>query len=244
MSELKIWVHDYRDGDHQKFGQIISPWVSLPHDPPGEDYAGWRAHYGAWIKYRKSGNPPDMIGFFAYRYYLWDPSWFPLSPGSAGVTGAPNWLRVSWPVFNSYREFLATWDGAAIKEQLASCDILQSAPYHLGGGDHGRDLLSDFGASRSANDTQALLEVTKKHGFAEFNRNKIYHWILITHWPIFDRLMREMGPLRLELHDRCKGGGTPDYNKRVMDYVMERVYPLWLIKSGLNFKEVVQLQGG
>jgi hypothetical protein len=96
------------------------------------------------------------------------------------------------------------------------------------------------------NDTQALLEVTKKHGFYEFNSNKIYHWIFITHWTIFDRMMREMEPLRIELHERCNGLDSDNqaYKKRVMDYVMERVYPLWLLKSGLKFKEIAQLQGG
>ena len=246
MPELEIWVHDYRDGDHQKFGQIISPWVSSPHDPPGEDYAGWRAHYGAWYKYREpSDPPPDLIGFFAYRYYLWDPTWVPLSPHRV-KDNAPNWLGVSQSVFDDYRSFWSTWDGEAIKQQLMHCDILQSAPYYLSSADYGSDVISDFGASRSANDTQALLEVTTKYGFAEFNHNKIYHYIFITHWPIFDRMMQEMEPLRLELHARCKGLDSDNaaYKKRVMDYVMERVYPLWLIKSGLNFKEVVQLQGG
>ncbi len=246
MTRLEIWVHDYRDTDHQTPGPIIRVCTNLPTDPPGEDYAGWRAHYTAWYKYRDLANPPDMIGFFAYRYYLWDSSWFPLSPGSAGVSHAHNWARVSWPIFDSYRSFLSTWDGAAIKQQLEHCDILQSAPYHITGGDAGRDILSDFRASGSANDTQALLEVTKKYGFADFNHNKLYHWILITHWPIFDQMMREMEPLRLELHDRCKGldSSNVSYKKRVMDYVMERVYPLWLLKSGLKFKELTQLQGG
>ena len=240
---LEIWVHDYRDGDHQKFGQIISPWVSSPHDPPGEDYAGWRAHYGAWYKYREpSDPPPDLIGFFAYRYYLWDPSWFLLPPHL--VSGhPPNWHRVPKNVFDAYRSFLSTWDGAEIKEQLMHVDILQSAPYTVGHGGVIKDFVKHCG---SQNDGKALEEVTQKYGFDKFSGDRLYHYIFITRWPIFDRMMREMEPLRLELHDRCKGAdsGNPHYKKRVMDYVMERVYPLWLIKSGLKFKELTQLQGG
>lgn len=241
--QLEIWVHDHRDYDHQEPGPVIRCWPNSPSDPPGEDYAGWRAHYGAWRNNLEAGDAPDMIGFFAYRYYLWDPSWFPLSPRRV-EDNAPNWFGVSRNEFDAYRSFWSRWDGAAIKQQLEHCDILQSAPYYLSPANYGPDVISDFGASRSANDTQALLEVTKKHGFYEFNSNKIYHWLLITHWPIFDRMMREMEPLRLELHDRCKGldSNNAAYKKRVMDYVMERVYPLWLLKSGLYFKEIIQLQ--
>ena len=245
---LEIWVHDHRDHDHQAPGSIICPWLENAQDWPGESYAGWRAHYGAWQYYRIAGNAPGMIGFFAYRYYLWDPSWFPISNLQNNKNGAPKWLLTSKAEFDSYRSFLSTWDGDAIKDQLAGgdIDILQSAPYTLDPGNYGQDIISDFGASGSANDTQALIEVTKKYGFYEFAGNKIYHWILITRWPIFDRMMREMEPLRLELHERCNGLDSTNeaYKARVMDYVMERIYPLWLLKSGFNFKELVQLQGG
>ena len=240
MGRLEIWVHDHRDGDHQTSGPIIQTWPNSPDDPPGEDYAGWRAHYGTWHKHLKGGDPPELIGFFAYRYYLWHPSWFLSSPHLV-QNQPPNWHRVPKNVFDSYRSFLSTWDGTVIREQLEQHDILQSAGY-----DVGRDIIDDFRHSGSSNDHRALIEVTKKYGFDEFVGRKLYHWILITRWPIFDRMMREMEPLRLELHDRCKGAdsGNPHYKKRVMDYVMERVYPLWLIKSGLKFKELTQLQGG
>ena len=242
MARLEIWVHDYRDHDHQKPGPCIRVCTASPDDPPGESYAGWRAHHIAWRKYQDV-TPPDMIGFFAYRYYLWDPSWCHLSTHRV-KDNAPQWLGVSRESFESYRSFWSTWHGEEIKRQLEQYDILQSAPCYLSPADYAADVIGDFGASRSANDTQALLEVTKKHGFYEFNSNKIYHWLFITHWEVFDRMMREMEPLRLELHDRCNGRDSDNesYKKRVMDYVMERVYPLWLLKSGLNFKEIVQLQ--
>ena len=242
MARLEIWVHDYRDHDHQKPGPCIRVCTASPDDPPGESYAGWRAHHIAWRKYQDV-TPPDMIGFFAYRYYLWDPSWCHLSTHRV-KDNAPQWLGVSRESFESYRSFWSTWHGEEIKRQLEQYDILQSAPCYLSPADYAADVIGDFGASRSANDTQALLEVTKKHGFYEFNSNKIYHWLFITHWEVFDRMMREMEPLRLELHDRCNGQDSDNesYKKRVMDYVMERVYPLWLLKSGLNFKEIVQLQ--
>ena len=242
MARLEIWVHDYRDHDHQKPGPCIRVCTASPDDPPGESYAGWRAHHIAWRKYQDV-TPPDMIGFFAYRYYLWDPSWCHLSTHRV-KDNAPQWLGVSRESFESYRSFWSTWHGEEIKRQLEQYDILQSAPCYLSPADYAADVIGDFGASRSANDTQALLEVTKKYGFYEFNSNKIYHWLFITHWGVFDRMMREMEPLRLELHDRCNGRDSDNesYKKRVMDYVMERVYPLWLLKSGLNFKEIVQLQ--
>ena len=244
MARLEIWVHDHRDHDHQKGGPVIHTWPNSPYDWPGESYAGWRAHYGVWRNYTNViGDPPDMIGFFAYRYYLWDPSWFPLFTHRV-KDNAPQWLGTARNAFEAYRSFWSTWDGDVIKRQLEHCDILQSAPCYLSPADYAADVIGDFGASRSANDTQALLEVTKKYGFYEFNSNKIYHWLFITHWGVFDRMMREMEPLRLELHDRCNGRDSDNesYKKRVMDYVMERVYPLWLLKSGLNFKEIVQLQ--
>jgi hypothetical protein len=244
MGRLEIWVHDHRDGDHQAPGPIIQTWPNSPDDPPGEDYAGWRAHYGAWHKYLEDGNPPELIGFFAYRYYLWDPSWFPLQPHGDNVPpsgAAPGWRKVPRKEFDIYRFFLSTWDGAAIKEQLAHCDILQSAPITVGNG----NIITDFERNCGcAHDGHALAVTVQKYGWDKFAGDKIYHWILITHWPIFDRMMREMEPLRLELHDECKGliCSNPHYRKRIMDYVMERVYPLWLLKSGLNFKEIIQLR--
>jgi hypothetical protein len=243
MARLEIWVHDHRDHDHQTRGPVIRVWPNSPNDYPGQDYAGWRAHYGTWLNYRAFGNPPDMIGFFAYRYYLWDPSWFPLSTRRV-KDNAPNWLGTSRGEFEAYRSFWSTWDGAEIKQQLEHCDILQSAPCYLSAADYGADVISDFGASGSANDTAALLDVVQKHGFYRFNGNRIYHWLFITHWPVFNRMMWEMEPLRLELHERCNGLDSTNeaYKKRVMDYVMERVYPLWLLKSGFKFKEIAQLQ--
>src|ERR1039458_340294 len=106
---LEIWVHDHRDHDHQAPGPIIRTWPNSLGDLPREDYAGWRAHYGAWHRYRYRSDAPDMIGFFAYRYYLWDPSWFPISSLQNNKNGAPKWLLTSHAEFDSYRSFLSTW---------------------------------------------------------------------------------------------------------------------------------------
>ncbi len=242
MTSLKIWVHDYRDHDHQPDGPIIAPWLESATDLPGADYAGFRAHYMVW----KTGMTSDLVGFFAYRNYLWDRSWCDIpvgGPGSANVQHAQDWRATSSKTFNDYRVFLSRWDGAQIKKDLESCDILQSAPYHLV---PGNDILKDFGSSGSANDHHALNEVTAKYGFDTFATHKLYHWIFITRWSVFDQMMRELEPLRLELHDRCKGtdSGNVNYKKRVMDYVVERLYPLWLLKSDLNFKECIELRNG
>ncbi len=242
MGRLEIWVHDHRDGDHQTPGPIIRPCINLPTDPPGENYAGWRSHYTAWYKYRDAVNPPDMIGFFAYRYYLWEQSWFNMGVGGPRSVSehALAWRAVGPAAFETYRSFLSTWDGAAIKEQLAQCDLLQAAPYSL---DPRENIAHDFSHCGSKNDFDAFMEVIQKHGFYEFRDHKLYQFLFITHWPLFDRLMREMEPLRLELHERCNGldSGNGAYKARVMDYVMERIYPLWLLKSGVKFKEVIKL---
>lgn len=242
MARLEIWVHDHRVSDHQATGPIIRVCTNLPTDPPGENYAGWRAHYTAWYKYRAQVDPPDMIGFFAYRYYLWDPSWFEMAVGGPGCVSehAVNWRAVGPSEFEKYRSFLSTWDGAAIKEQLAHCDILQSAPYSF---NPSENVANDFSHCGSTNDFNAFMEVIQKHGFYEFRGNKLYQFLFITHWSIFDRIMREMEPLRLELHERCNGldSDNGEYKKRVMDYAMERVYPLWLLKSGLNFQEIIKV---
>jgi len=242
MTSLKIWVHDYRDHDHQPTGPIISPWLESPTDLPRADYAGFRAHYMVW----KTGLKSDLVGFFAYRNYLWDRAWCDIpvgGPGSANVQHAQNWRAAGSEAFNQYRSFLSHWDGEQIKKDLESCDILQSAPYHLS---PGKTILQDFGSSGSAKDHQALEEVTTKYGFAAFATIKLYHWLFITRWEIFDRMMTELEPLRLELHDRCTGADSNNgnYKRRVMDYVVERLYPLWLLKSGLNFKEVIELRNG
>lgn len=241
MAQLEIWVHDHRSGniDRQPPGRIIHVWPNTSDDLPNEDYAGWRAHYGIWHNYLDTGSAPDLIGFFAYRYYLWMPSWISLNVGGLGSIHdrAQNWRAISSPEFENYRSFLSTWDGSRIKQELTQCDILQGAPYSL---PPEQNIIHDFVHSGSKNDTDALIEITQKYGFYEFNHNKIYQFMFIARWSIFNRMMREMEPLRLELHDRCKGldSNNGAYKARVMDYVMERIYPLWLIKSGVNFVEV------
>lgn len=242
MAKIEIWVMDHRDADNQVEGSIIHLRKLVPPiDARG--YADFRAHMGVWADHCVSNDPPDIVGFFGYRKYLWTPEWFDIAVGGPGSSNrhAPEWLAASPQVFDKYREFLTTWDGAGIEKELVLCDILQASPYYLE-----QNTIDDFSNSGSANDSAALLEVMMKYGLYEGAPHKIYPYILITRWSVFDRMMREIEPMRLELHDRCKGLDTDNraYKARVMNYVMERVYPAWLIKSGLIFKELPWLHRG
>lgn len=247
MTTLQIFVVDHRGVDRpgghnaptdvQPYGNIIKVWNPRLNGSLDESrYADYVAFHGAWMSLRL--HPPDMIGFFGYRKYLWSPSWYPLWP-KAHCEHAPGWVHVSRGAFDAYREYLSTWDGAEIKKQLEYCDLIQSAPYiyppQFGG------LVNDFvlhcGSEIAGN---ALVEAVKKHDLYDHTVNQNWpNFLMITHWSIFHCMMREIHPIMQEL-DWYKGDDSTNesYKERPNLYFLERIYPLWLAKSGLHFVEV------
>lgn len=231
MARIEIWAIDHRVEGHQPEGKIIKPWVLLSVERDGR-YADFCALRGVWDKYQDD-EPPEIIGFFTHRKYLLPPMErrpvLLVEPAHA-----PLWYQTSADQFNQYRQWWAKWDGAELLPWLASYDILQAAPFPLSG-----NIITDFGRSRSARDADALRDTLRKHGRST-NSYKIYSYIFITRWSVFDRMMRETEPLRKELHEFCQAADSDneEYKKRPMAYVMERVYSLWLEHSGLAIKEM------
>lgn len=227
MPDIKIYVVDHRDHDLQPPGDIIRPWVVGPEDVPGARYADFCALYGVWQAFQAGS--PGIIGFFGYRKYLCplnkelDVDW--IKPAHA-----PDWYQCPKGDFDIYRDFMAEWDGADIKRLLAQYDILQAAPFPLD-----REIWADFEKSRSYHD--ALL---CNHIVPSMGTTKIYPYLFITRWSVFDRMMRELEPLRLKLDPliTAEDSDNDEYKKRPMAYVMERVYSLWLENSGLDIGEM------
>lgn len=230
MPSLQICVIDHRDHDYQPVGRIIRPWLWVPGLDPGTEYADFCALYEIW---KRPGPPPDIIGFFGYRKYL-------MPSDNRGIDGirpahAPNWYECDRELFDNYRDYLSGHDGSDIKTLLAQYDILQAAPFPLR-----VSICEDFATSRSKRDEKLLWDTACAHFAKVHTVHKIYPYLFITRWSVFDRMMREMEPLRLELHDKCVGADSAneEYKKRPMAYVMERIYSLWLENSGLSTKEM------
>jgi len=231
MPRIEICVIDHRDHDHQPAGSIIDTWYWKPGMPPGTEYADYCALWERWEHHNRypPEDTPEINGFFGYRKYIvFDPI------EGAERAHAPNWWQCSEEAFDGYRDWLAGWDGAEIKRLLAIYDILQAAPFPLTCG-----ILNDFAVSRSRNDATTIGQAFLRAGIS-VRRHQIYPYLFITRWSVFDRMMREIEPIRLELHGKCRGEDSTneEYKKRPMAYVMERVYSLWLENSGLSIKEM------
>jgi len=232
MPRMLINVIDHRDGDQQPRGEIIQPYMVYGYEEPGRKYADFCALFNNWIGWSQHGDPPEIIGFFGYRKYMvFDPI------KGATSAHAPNWWQCNRNAFDEYRVWLALWDGGEIKRLLAQYDILQAQHYPLG---PKMSICEDFAVSRSKHDEELLYNAACAYFAKVHTVHKIYPYLFITRWSVFDRMMREIEPLRQELHGKCVGVDSRDeeYKKRPMAYVMERVYSLWLENSGLSIKEM------
>lgn len=224
---LKIYVIDHRHTDFQPEGPIIRSWGVEEDDLPGPRYADFCALYEVWQKPIQS----DLIGFFGYRKYLGGP----VNIVGVEPAHAPNWYKMPKEAFDIYREaFQFGLPANPIKYLLAQYDILQAAPFPI---EH--SIFRDFAYTRSMHDASVLNEVLGRHNYTLVGR-KIFPYLFITRWPVFDRMMREMEPIRLEVDPLITAEDSTDgaYTKRPMAYVMERVYSTWLQASNLSIKEM------
>lgn len=231
MPRIALWVADHRDHDWQPDGEIIKVWKLDPDEPPGERYADFRALYTYWAFCHAHGEWPEIVGFFGYRKYLC-PIDGDLVPEWVLPAHAPDWWWCYKEDFDDYRQWLVDWDGADIKRLLAQYDILQAPPFPLTEG-----IWTDFARSRSHEDAQHCKNVMSDR-FEHFTDTKIYPYIFITRWSVFDRMMRELEPVRKELDPLITAADSvnSDYTKRPMAYVMERLYSLWLEASDLSIR--------
>ncbi len=223
MPGLRLYVIDHRDHDFQPEGKIIRPWRLAP----GGRYADFVTLQEVW-----DFGGDDHVGFFGYRKYLWEPAWF--RPGRIDPAHAPFWCQTGKKEFDSYRQWLSEYDGSDIKSLLAQYDILQAAPFPVP-----ENILPDFRRSRSVHDGNILSNVLREHGWSRLSL-RVHQYHFITRWEVFDRMMRELEPLRQDLDPLITAEDSTNaaYRERPMAYVMERVYSLWLENSGLSVKEV------
>ncbi len=230
---INIWVIDHRFGlDRQDAGKIITIWPITDEDSLGPRYADFNALHEVWQYEVENLNPPSIVGFFGYRKYLWSRMWHHIP--SVVHSYAPEWYQADPLQFDAYRQFLSEWDGDALKPLLAQHDILQAPPFPLN-----VNMITDLALTRSEHDADVLRDTMRKHGWYG-NSGRIYPYLFITRWAVFDRMMREVEPLRLELDQRIMpyDSTNPEYEKRPMAYIMERLYSEWLQKSKLDIKEI------
>ena len=187
MGRLDIWVIDHRGAPTTSTNAFHAEWARVekeqadPGQPEGEIIKKWnpRLHgsldekfyaettavHGAW-KHYTSGlwDQPEFIGFWGYRKYLWQSNWFSV-PIARHCDQAPGWFYTARPYFDAYRNFLSTWNGVAVKDLLAQCDILQAEPYTY----TEMSSLADFAKyCGSATATATLFETLKKHGCFDY----------------------------------------------------------------------------
>ena len=185
MPTLMINVIDHRERDLQAGGEIIGVHPITEHSRPGPEYADFCALYETWYMGNQSGFMPDIVGFFGYRKYL-----APVTGDEEYVTQAhaPGWYQCTAFDFDGYRDYLADWDGDKIKEILAQRDILQAPPFPL---TNGKSMMRDFQDSRSTTDAW-VLDTAVRYGakWKICDSTKIYPYLFITRWSVFDRMMR------------------------------------------------------
>jgi hypothetical protein len=220
--------HAERHGTWQSPGPVIYPWICQPEEEPGQPYADFRALYSVWKR-----RPSEIVGFMGYRkYMLFDP--FILE--NITLERIDRWWRIPRVEFDVYRDGLSKWDGQSLLPLLATHDIIVTPPWPLA---RALPILHDFGMSRSWNDAAALGRALDKRGIEKVSE-RIYPYIFVTRWSVFNRFMEFAWPLAQELEPLCKGDDSCNYayKRRPMAYVLERAFSLWLENSGLSWIEL------
>lgn len=185
-------------------------------DRPG--YADARAMYYAWKNLAF-----DVVGFHGYRRHI----------NFRGDTAG--WTRVSLPHFRLYQEWLAGWDGSGIRSLLREHDVIVTTPYRFGAGE---DLTSDFRRSRSARDWTALQDVMG--GGFDFHLPYVHNMFFVTSAPLFREYMSFWWGIceKLEPLVTSEDATDPSYKARAMAFLSERIFSLWLHRSGVSYIEL------
>lgn len=251
---LDIWVIDHRGAPTTSTNAYQAAWEKAeqeqfdPGQPTGKIigkvnprtfgsldekfYAETTAVHGVWKSYIE---PPEYIGFWGYRKYLWTPDWFPI-PTAPHCDHAAGWVYTSRFNFDAYRNFLSTWDGAPIKELLEHCDIIQAAPYTYTASSSLEDFAMYCGSASAA---AALFVTLKKHKCFDLAWNKTHpQFHMITRWATFDHMMQGLEPMRQDLDGLGLDSTNEDFKSRAGSYFMERLYSLWLRHANFNVIEV------
>jgi hypothetical protein len=190
----------------------------------GELNAGFcdmAAPYTVW----KHFPVPDIVGFHGYRKHInfRDPE-------------PHGWIDVSLPTFQEYKDWLRQQPVQLFNELLTGPDVLTVAPFNCS---YNGGMAKDYGISRSPNDWAALECVMRMHGDFNFNTPYIRPMHFVCRVDVFNRWMKFWDKVRQELEPMVLSmdAVTPDYPKRALAFLSERIWSLWLDHSGLKVRE-------
>ena len=216
--------YDHPGRTAQPEGGIVRSFVAGVSDRSGDNiadragYADARAMYWVW-----KNLVPDVVGFHGYRKHV----------NFRGDTAG--WTRVSLPHFRLYQEWLAGWDGSGIRSLLREHDLIVTTPYRFGAGE---DMTSDFRRSRSARDWAALQDVMG--GGFDYRLPYVHNMFFVTSAPLFREYMSFWWGIcgKLEPLVTSEDATDPSYKARAMAFLSERIFSLWLHRSGLSYVEL------
>ena len=231
MRKIEIYAIDYVRNNRPlaPYGGISKEFVCGSDDITGDNisklttYADMRAPYWIW----KNRNDLDIIGFQGYRKFL-----------DFMTRVEPKWYNTMLDDFRQYQTWLSLTDGQYIQELLAQYDIIVAPAFDC---IYNEDMATDFRISRSSKDWDVVESVI---GHAGIFTSLIRPMHFVTRASVFNRFMEWWWPLAEKIRSRIKSEDVKDltYLARPMAYVSERMYSLWLDKSGLSVVEVPLLQ--
>jgi hypothetical protein len=200
-------------------------------------YAVWRGGDPVWCKDKPVKNiynylaAEDIIGFQGYRKHL---------DFRFGRQVSGNWYDVDPIEFRQYQNWQEDHAGPNIETLLKDCDILTNPPYDVM---HNGGMRKDFYQSASETDWYLMEHILRKHGITDFDLPTVTSYCVFTGTgKVFDEWMKFWWEVVCELTATlpvtCPDPGPrPDiYLPRRMAFLSERIYSLWLHRSGLRTK--------
>jgi Domain of unknown function (DUF4422) len=202
--------------------------VGAGHPSPlRSDYCDMVAPYTVWKHYE----PKDLIGFHGYRKHINFRD--PLIPYAGQL--ALGWETVPLTVFQNYQEWLCRQSITLFKEFMADTDVLCVEPFNCS---YNEGMANDYCVSRSPDDWRALEKVMTDHGDFYFDVPYIRPMHFVCRYRVFHRYMKFWDSVRKDLEPLVlsKDAVTPDYPKRAMAFLSERIWSLWLDSAGLRIE--------
>jgi Domain of unknown function (DUF4422) len=199
---------------------------SVPCDL-SEGYCDMIAPYTIWKHYDVSG----IVGFHGYRKHINFRDRLAPRPGQL----APGWEEVSLSVFQHYQHWLSRQSAHLFNDLLYDVDVLCVEPFNCS---YNGGMANDYAISRSPNDWIALQKVMAPYGHFDFDTPYIRPMHFVCRRYVFYHFMRFWDMVRRDLEPRVlsQDAVTPDYPKRAMAFLSERIWSLWLDETDLRLR--------